>query len=129
MNFITVLLANISYQFLKVRIQERFASTDMEEHNIVNCMALNEITLQEDEAIIICVTPFSRGPIMQQIQIKGYIYNEDVYTMETYMSLKYVYELKKMYISHVPCFSISCICFLPTAAAHIESAPHPIPAL
>lgn len=70
--------------------------------------ALNEITLQEDEAIIICVTPFSRGPIMQQIQIKGYIYNEDVYTMETYMSLKYVYELSKMYISSVSFLPSTC---------------------
>ena len=63
--------------------------------------ALDEIELKRDEAIIVCVTPFSRGPIMQQLQIAQYVYNENVFTMEIYMSLKYVYELDKMYISSI----------------------------
>ena len=63
--------------------------------------ALDEIVLKRDEAIIVCVTPFSRGPIMQQLQIAQYVYNENVFTMEIYMSLKYVYELDKMYISSI----------------------------
>lgn len=62
---------------------------------------LEEITLKDDEAIIVCVTPYSRGPIMKQLMLAGYIYDQNVFTMETYMSLKYVYELNKMYISSV----------------------------
>ncbi len=69
---------------------------------------LKEIKLNGDEGIIVCVTPFSRGTIMQQLQIAQYVYNENVFTMEIYMSLKYVYELNKMYISSVSFLPSTC---------------------
>ena len=74
-------------------------------------VSLKEVSLKDDEAIIVCVTPFSRGPIMKQLMLAGYIYDENVFTMETYMSLKYVYELNKMYISSVS-FLPSTLCNL-----------------
>lgn len=73
---------------------------------------LNEISLGEDEAVLLCVTPFSRGPIMQQLQGAGFVYNDNFYTMEIYMSLKYAYELEQMYIP-----SIS---FLPSTGCNLN---------
>lgn len=66
-----------------------------------NILTLEELSLEKEEAIIICISPYSRKPVMQQLQLAGYIYNQNVFTMEIYMSLKYVYELNKMYIPSV----------------------------
>ena len=64
--------------------------------------ALDEIDMSNDNtAIIVCVSPLLRKEIIAQLQIKGYMYNKDFYTMEVYMSLKYVYGLQKMYISSI----------------------------
>ena len=89
---------------LEVNILGYIDNDQTRQHKVFNgkqIYALDEIELKRDEAIIVCVTPFSRGPIMQQLQIAQYVYNENVFTMEIYMSLKYVYELDKMYISSI----------------------------
>ena len=89
---------------LEVDILGYIDNDQTRQHKVFNgkqIYALDEIELKRDEAIIVCVTPFSRGPIMQQLQIAQYVYNENVFTMEIYMSLKYVYELDKMYISSI----------------------------
>ena len=89
---------------LEVNILGYIDNDQIRQHKVFNgkqIYALDEIELKRDEAIIVCVTPFSRGPIMQQLQIAQYVYNENVFTMEIYMSLKYVYELDKMYISSI----------------------------
>lgn len=70
--------------------------------------SLEEISLEADAAIIICVSPYSRGPVMRQLQIAGYVYNENIYTMEIYMSIKYVYELNRMYIPSVSFLPSTC---------------------
>ena len=74
-------------------------------------ISLKDISLKDNEAIIICVSPFSRSSVMKQLMLAGYIYNQNIFTMETYMSLKYVYELKKMYIPSVS-FLPSTLCNL-----------------
>lgn len=89
---------------LEVNILGYIDNDQTRQHKVFNgkqIYALDEIELKRDEAIIVCVTPFSRGQIMQQLQIAQYVYNENVFTMEIYMSLKYVYELDKMYISSI----------------------------
>lgn len=89
---------------LEVNILGYIDNDQTRQHKVFNgkqIYALDEIELKRDEAIIVCVTPFSRGSIMQQLQIAQYVYNENVFTMEIYMSLKYVYELDKMYISSI----------------------------
>lgn len=81
------------------------------QHTLFNgkeIFALEEINLKDDEGVIVCVTPFSRGPIMKQLQINKYVYNQNVFTMEIYMSLKYVYELNKMYISSISFLPSTC---------------------
>lgn len=70
--------------------------------------ALREIFLEEDEAVIVCISPYSRKPVMQQLQLAGYIFNQNVFTMEIYMSLKYVYELDKMYIPSISFLPSTC---------------------
>ena len=74
-------------------------------------ISLKDISLKDNETIIICVSPFSRSSVMKQLMLAGYIYNQNIFTMETYMSLKYVYELKKMYIPSVS-FLPSTLCNL-----------------
>ena len=64
-------------------------------------ITLAELSLKKDEAVIVCITPFSHNPVIQQLRLSGYVYNENVFTMETYMSLKYVYELNRMYIPSI----------------------------
>ncbi|MCI8981309.1 MAG: radical SAM protein [Hungatella sp.] len=74
-------------------------------------LSLQDISLKDHEAIIVCVSPFSRSSVMRQLMLAGYIYNQNVFTMETYMSLKYVYDLKKMYIPSIS-FLPSTVCNL-----------------
>ena len=74
---------------LEVNILGYIDNDQTRQHKVFNgkqIYALDEIELKRDEAIIVCVTPFSRGPIMQQLQIAQYVYNENVFTMEIYMS-------------------------------------------
>lgn len=71
-------------------------------------IALAELSLKKDEAVIVCITPFSHNPVIQQLRLSGYVYNENVFTMETYMSLKYVYELNRMYIPSISFLPSTC---------------------
>lgn len=73
---------------------------------------LKEVCLNDREAIIVCVSPFTRKPIMAQLNMAGYTENSNVFTMEIYMSLKYVYGFRKMYIP-----SIS---FLPSTGCNLN---------
>lgn len=71
-------------------------------------ITLAELSLKKDEAVIVCITPFSHNPVIQQLRLSGYVYNENVFTMETYMSLKYVYELNRMYIPSISFLPSTC---------------------
>lgn len=96
---------------LNVKILGYIDNDTSRQHTLFNgkeILALEELSLKADEAVIVCVTPFSRGPIMQQLQIHKYVYNLNVFTMEIYMSLKYVYELNKMYISSISFLPSTC---------------------
>lgn len=73
---------------------------------------LQEVCLKEHEAIIVCVSPFTRKPIMAQLNMAGYTENSNVFTMEIYMSLKYVYGFQKMYIPSVS--------FLPSTSCNLN---------
>ena len=69
---------------------------------------LRELSLGKEDAVIVCISPYSRKTVMQQLQTAGYVYNENVFTMETYMSLKYVYELNRMYIPSISFLPSTC---------------------
>lgn len=56
---------------------------------------------EEGVAIIVCVSPFTRKPIMQQLMAEGYRYNDTMFTMEVYMSVYYAYELNKLYFPSI----------------------------
>lgn len=71
-------------------------------------LTLKELSLEKEEAIIVCISPYSRKPVMQQLQLAGYTYNQNVFTMETYMSLKYVYELNRTYIPSISFLPSTC---------------------
>lgn len=51
--------------------------------------------------IVICVSPYFRKAIVQQLMLEGYIYNENIFTMEVYMSVYYAYELEKLYFPSI----------------------------
>ncbi|MBQ4531273.1 MAG: radical SAM protein [Lachnospiraceae bacterium] len=63
---------------------------------------ISQIDKEDHEiGIIICVSPYFRKAIIQQLMLEGYIYNENMFTMEVYMSVYYAYELEKLYFPSI----------------------------
>lgn len=69
---------------------------------------LDEIKLREDEAIILCISAHDRRKLFEQLFAAGYRYNDNLYTMEIFMSLKFVYGLDKMYVPTVSILPSTC---------------------
>lgn len=69
---------------------------------------LEEVQVKEDEAIVLCISAHDRRKLFQQLFAAGYKYNENLYTMEIFMSLKFVYGLDKMYVPAAAILPSSC---------------------
>lgn len=69
---------------------------------------LEEVRIQEDEAVVLCISAHDRRKLFQQLFAAGYKYNENLYTMEIFMSLKFVYGLDKMYVPAAAILPSSC---------------------
>lgn len=52
-------------------------------------------------AIIVTVSPYTRLSIMQQLMIKGLVYNENIFTMELFMSVHYAYKKNEVYFPSI----------------------------
>lgn len=107
-------------QFLKVIQNEiqilGFIDNDKKKQNSeifgFRCFGLDEIALQEDEAIIITMSQIARTqPIVQLIQAK-YRKDIDFFIIEEFVSVYYLYKYNKVYFS-----SIS---FLPSTACNLN---------
>lgn len=51
--------------------------------------------------IIVTVSPYSRKFLMLQLMQAGYIYNEDFFTMEIFMSVYFAYKRQELYIPSI----------------------------
>lgn len=71
-------------------------------------LPLDEVKLKDDEAIVLCISAHDRRQLFQQLFSAGYKYNENLFTMEIFMSLKYVYGLDKMYVPAAAILPSSC---------------------
>lgn len=107
-------------QFLKVIQNEiqilGYIDNDKKKQNTeisgFRCFGLDEIVLQEDEAIIITMSQIARTqPIVQLLQA-GYRKDIDFFIIEEFVSVYYLYKYDKVYFS-----SIS---FLPSTACNLK---------
>jgi len=65
-------------------------------------VALEDIDCKEETVgIIITVSPDTRLTIMQQLIIKGFVQNQDIFTMEIFMSVYQAYANNKVYFSSI----------------------------
>lgn len=80
--------------------------------NGISCKSLEEISLEEDEAIIITMSQIARMQVGGELQKKGYRRDVDFFYIEEFISVYNVYKYNKVYFS-----SIS---FLPSTACNLN---------
>ena len=54
-----------------------------------------------DRCIVLCISPNTRKEVIFQLMQAGFIYNENMFTMESYISIYYAYALQKVYFPSV----------------------------
>ncbi len=64
-------------------------------------IALDDITNRQGVGIIVAVSPYTRKIIIQQLMAAGYIYNQDFFTMEIFISVLFAYQYDKLYIPSI----------------------------
>lgn len=76
------------------------------------CYSFDEISLAEDEAIIVTMSQYTRIEPIEQMKERGYRRNEEFFVIEEFISIYYVYKKDKVYFP-----SIS---FLPSTACNLN---------
>ena len=76
------------------------------------CYSLEEITLDEDEGIVVTMSQIARVEPIEQLKQYGYKKDIDFFIIEEFLSVYYVYKKNKIYFS-----SIS---FLPSTACNLN---------
>ena len=71
------------------------------EINGKNCMALEQVELSDDEAIIVTMSQIARVKPVQQLVKKGFRKNVDFFIIEEFISVYYVYKYDKVYFSSI----------------------------
>ena len=78
----------------------------------IECIAFDEISLTENEGIILTMSQVARVQPLQQLEKKGYIKNKDYFIIEEFISIYNVYKYDKVYFP-----SIS---FLPSTTCNLN---------
>ncbi len=76
------------------------------------CYALDEITLGQDEGIVVTMSQIARVNPLEQLKASGYKKDEDFFIIEEFLSVYHVYKNDEVYFS-----SIS---FLPSTACNLN---------
>lgn len=54
-----------------------------------------------DVCIVLSISPNTRKSVLGQLQQRGFVYHQNVFTMETYLSIYYAYALEKVYFPSI----------------------------
>ena len=66
-----------------------------------NVVSLETVKAESDAGIIVTVSPYTRKTLMLQLMTEGYVYNQDFFTMEQFMSIYYAYGREELYIPSI----------------------------
>lgn len=76
-----------------------------------SCIALDEVSLQKEEGIILTISQIGRTEVIEQLEACGYRKNIDYFAIEEFISIYYLYKYDKVYFISVS-FLPSTICNL-----------------
>ena len=76
-----------------------------------SCIALDEVSLQKEEGIILTISQIGRTEVIEQLEASGYRKNIDYFVIEEFISIYYLYKYDKVYFLSVS-FLPSTICNL-----------------
>ena len=79
--------------------------------NGFRCFGLDEVTLKEDEGIILTMSQIARVKPVEQLNKAGFVRNKDYFLIEEFISVYHVYKNDKVYFSAIS-FLPSTICNL-----------------
>jgi MoaA/NifB/PqqE/SkfB family radical SAM enzyme len=78
----------------------------------IECNALSDITLKDNEAIILTMSQIARMKPVEQLKLAGFIKDKDYFLIEEFISIYYVYKYNKVYLS--------TISFLPSTKCNLN---------
>ncbi len=76
-----------------------------------SCIALDEVSLQKEEGIILTISQIGRTEVIEQLEACGYRKNIDYFAIEEFISIYYLYKYDRVYFLSVS-FLPSTICNL-----------------
>ncbi len=76
-----------------------------------SCIALDEVSLQKEEGIILTISQIGRTEVIEQLEAYGYRKNIDYFAIEEFISIYYLYKYDKVYFLNVS-FLPSTVCNL-----------------
>lgn len=76
------------------------------------CVGLDQVSLKNEEAIILTISQYDRAGALEQLQQHGYQRNVDFFVIEEFISVYYLYKYDKVYFLNVS--------FLPSTTCNLK---------
>lgn len=68
----------------------------------IEVLAPEQVSAEEEGiCVILCISPNDRKPVIHQLMAHGFCYNQNLFTMEVYLSVYYAYALNQLYFPSV----------------------------